>query len=68
MTTASRWPKIFTVSDFAFSLQLLADCPGHVFYAPQPIVDGWLGILPHATNKENAKLHDEAQQCSRICT
>jgi hypothetical protein len=68
MATASRWTKIFTVSSFAFSPQLLADCPGHVLYAPQPIVDGWLGILPHAMDRGNAKLRGEAQQRSHICT
>jgi hypothetical protein len=65
MATASRWTKIFTVSSFAFSLQLLADCSGHVLYVPQPIVDEWLGILPHGGDTMKPTLHDEVQRHSR---
>ena len=68
MATASRDAKIVTVSCFASSLQLLPDCPGHVLCAPQPIVDGWLGILPHVRNTMKPMLHDEVQLRIRICT
>ena len=67
MATASGRTKVFTVSSFAFSLQLLANRSGHELCVLHSIVDVWIGILPHATDRGNAKLRGEAQQRSRIC-